>query len=76
MRKKTTVNGTPALPKVIYAEWRNDTGLHGDTFFQADPDGEKLVEIGEEKTVGVYELVGRATVKNATTLELKAAKRG
>lgn len=61
------------LPKTIYGHW-NEEGTQ-DEYLRTDPEPASLVETGETLTVGVYELVGTAEVKNTTSTTVKPLRR-
>lgn len=54
------------LPETIYGGWSDD--VPEEQYVRTDPDAASLIETGETITVGVYKLVGKAQVKNATTV--------
>lgn len=61
------------LPNRLYSHWENE-GTQ-DEFLQTDEDPSGAVKRGETKTVGVYELVGYAEIKNTTDVTVKPLKR-
>lgn len=63
MAKRTQNQTSKPLPKTIYGKWEP---MDDDFFVSTSEDANTLVENGEKLRVGIYELVGYATVENKT----------
>lgn len=59
------------LPKKIYGYWNNDGGPD-DEFLQTGASEASMVDVNEERRVGIYELTGYAIIKNVTTTSTEA----
>ena len=77
--KRTTKKAPPAkksaaadLPVKLFGRWVKDPAIRADDYVRFEEDINDLVQTGEEVRVGIYELVGFATLKNRTMIELDA----